>query len=59
MAKRPGAEEPKEEKERMAFYLTSAQKEKVRLLAIEKNVSQSKIVGDLIDAAREPAFKRG
>ncbi|QIB09059.1 hypothetical protein GZ982_30405 (plasmid) [Pseudomonas fluorescens] len=59
MAKRPSAEDQKEEKERMAFYLTSAQKEKVRLLAIEDDVTQSKIVGDLIDAAREPAFKRG
>lgn len=58
MAKSAGADDQKEGKERMAFYLTNAQKEKVKLLAIEDNVSQSKIVGDLIDKAREPKFKR-
>lgn len=45
-------------KQRTAFYLTAGQVEKVRLLAVEKNESQSKIVGDLIDKAPEPSFKR-
>jgi hypothetical protein len=59
MAKSKGAEEQKEGKDRMAFYLTDAQREKVKLLAFESDVSHSKIVGDLIDAAREPSLKRG
>ncbi len=58
MAKTPAAEKT-DGKDRMAFYLTDAQREKVRLLAIEQKVSHSKVVGNLIDAAPEPAFKRG
>lgn len=58
MAASKPSTEPKDGKERMAFYLTSEQKEKVRLLAVEHDVSHSKIVGDLIDAAKEPSFKR-
>lgn len=47
----------KDGKERTAFYLTTAQAQKVRLLAVQRRVSQSKIVAELIDAAPEPVFK--
>ncbi len=50
--------EPGKEKDRKIFYLTNAQIEKVALLAFEKKVSQSKIVGDLIDNAPEPTIER-
>jgi len=58
MAKSKGAEE-KKGKNRMAFYLTDAQREKVESLAFERRETHSKIVGDLIDAAPEPSLKRG
>lgn len=50
--------EPVKAKQRLTLYLTTEQIEKVRLLAIENNENQSKIVGNLIDGAPAPSFKR-
>lgn len=58
MAGSGAKDDNKDGKQRTAFYLTTAQAQKVRLLAVEHGVSQSKIVGDLIDKAAEPSFKR-
>lgn len=58
MANKSAADGPADGKDRMAFYLTFEQREKVRALAFEQRVTQSKIVGDLIDAAKDPGIKR-
>lgn len=46
-------------KVRIAFWMDEALAEKVRALAFEDNVTNSKIVSDLVKAAREPKVKRG
>ncbi|QLG96665.1 hypothetical protein HZF02_32630 (plasmid) [Pseudomonas yamanorum] len=46
-------------KVRIAFWMEEDLAEKVRALAFEDHVSNSKIMSDLVRSAREPKVKRG
>lgn len=47
-----------EKKKRMAFYLSEAQIEKVRVMAYKNGVTQSVVAGDLIDKAIKALLPR-